>query len=81
MRHAYANYFDKVYNVSCTKNAKKEFHRFIPGKAPLKLKKITQKIYFNPVPAASTAGPGPTITGLLLRFYNNVQTEWQLCRP
>ena len=26
------------------------------------------------------AGPCPTFIGLLLRFYNNVQTKWQLCR-
>ena len=25
--------------------------------------------------------PCPTSIGLLLRTYNNVQTEWQLCRP
>ena len=36
---------------------------------------------FQPVPAASTASPCPTIIGLLLWFYNNVQMEWQLCRP
>ena len=59
------------------------FHRFISWENPVKfLKKCPQKANdFHPVPTASTAGPCPTIIDLLLRFYNNVQTEWQLCRP
>ena len=62
-------------------NAKKITVSF-PGKTSLKLKKAPQKPNtFHPVPAASTAGPCPAIIGLLLRLYNNVQTELQLCRP
>ena len=36
---------------------------------------------FHPVPAGSTASPCPTITGLFMQCYNNVQTEWQLYGP
>ena len=61
---------------------KKEFAISFLGKSPLKLEKYLKKSSnFNAIPAASTAGPCPTIIGLLLRFYNSVQTEWPLCRP
>ena len=62
---------------------KRKKHRLISWQNPLKVEINTPKKSdnFNPVPAASTAGPCPTIIGLLLRFYDNVQTEWQLCRP
>ena len=65
------------------KNAETEqIHRFISRQNSVKVKKIPKKINnFNPVPATSTAGPCPTIIGLLLRFYNSVQKELQLCRP
>ena len=61
---------------------KEKFHRLISWQNPFKVKIIPQKSdSFNPVPAASTVGPCPAITGLLLRFYDNVQTEWQQCSP
>ena len=83
MGHAYANYFSKAYIVSYRKMPKQnKLTVSFLGKTPLKLKKYLKKSNnFNPVPAASTAGPCSTIIGLLLRFYNSVQTEWQLCRP
>ena len=70
----------KAYIVSYRKMPKN--HCFIYWQNPVKVKKYHQKSNnFNRVPAASIAGPCPTIIGLLFRFYNNVQTEWQLCRP
>ena len=65
------------------KNAKKQkFHHLFAGKTPLMLNKCPPKSNnFHAVPAASTASPYPTIIGLVLWFYNNMQTEWQLCRP
>ena len=66
------------------KNAKKKMQkkkkkrRIIFLQNPIKDKKNTPKN--QTIPAASTAGPCPTTIGLSLRFYNNVQAEWQLCR-
>ena len=62
---------------------KKNIHRFISWQNPVKIKINTPENSdnFNPVPAASTTGPYPTIISPLLQFYHNVQTEWQLCRP
>ena len=78
MGYAYANYLSKSYIVSYRKmQEKKNFTVSFPGKPPLKFKKNTPKTK----PAGSTAGPCPTVIGLLLRFYINVQMEWQLCRP
>ena len=48
------------------KNAKKITVLF-PGKTPLKLKNTPKTNNFNPVHAASTAGPCSTIIALLLR--------------
>ena len=60
-----------------------KIHRLISWQNPVKIKISTPKKSdnFNPLPAASTADPCPTIFSLLLQFYDNVQTEWQLCRP
>ena len=61
---------------------KKKNHRLIPWQNSVKVKKYPQKIrQFQSVPAASTVGPCSTIIDLLLRLYDGVQTEWQLCRP
>ena len=76
MGHAYANYFIKAYVVCYRKMPKtKKITVSFLGKIPFKILKCPQKSNtFHP--AASTAGPGPTFIGLLLRFFNNVQTEW-----
>ena len=67
MGYAYANYFSKTFIVCYRKMPKKSPFHFL-AKPPLKLKK--NQTIFHPVPTASTAGPCPTIIGLLLRFYN-----------
>ena len=76
--HSYANYFSKTYIVRhyITEKWKKN-HRLVSWQNPVKADPPpppppphTKKIH--PVPAASTAGPSPTIICLLLRFYNNV---------
>ena len=75
MGHAYANYFSKTYNVCYRKMPK-------TGKTLFNLKKNAPKNQTLSIPYLLQAQPGPcpTIIGLLLRFYNNIQTEWQLCR-
>ena len=79
--HAYAN-FSKIYIECYRKMLGKDIVSF-PRKNTVKVKKRYPKKSnnFHPISAASTAGLCPTIIGLLLRFYNNVQREWQLCRP
>ena len=93
MGHAYANYFSITYIICYRKKpktktktkkqkTKKKITVSFPGKKclPTPHPPPPKSNNFHPVPAASTGGAYPTITGLLLRFYN-VQMEWQLCRP
>ena len=61
------NYFSKTQIVRYRKMPKyKIFTLSFPGKTLLKLKNTPKYHSFHPIPAASTAGPWPTVIGLLL---------------
>ena len=88
MGDVYANYFSKTYIVCYRKNAKK-ITVSVPVKTPLKQvktnappppppkkKKKTQTITIPHLLQAQ-----PALALLILRFYSNVQTKRQLCRP
>ena len=67
-------------NVNNNNNNKNSTVSF-PGKTPFKLKQMPLNQTLS-IPHLLQAQPAsPTNSGLLLRFYNNVQTEWHCIDP